>query len=171
HLELNIVKIDDRCLEHLLSVYSSTQEFELSFNKEKLSAGFAALAKLPKIKSIIFTDDKLSGAPIKEICKIDRTLQLASFRHCGITDDDALSIRTLSIAKLNLADNPITDKGLLNLRGVKGLKELNIEDCNKITENGEAEFARTKPAVRIVKKAPEKVPSREDKLLKEFFAS
>lgn len=95
---------------------------ELGFSVKKVSAASNVLDVFPRKPNIKLTSAQLSG-----LLFIKEQIVWLNLAGTQLTDDDLGIIRQLkNLRKLRVENNPISDKGLINLEGLEYLESLNL---------------------------------------------
>ena len=95
----------------------------------------------------------LAASQVKAIVK-SSMLERLQLARCGIDDEmlQVLADGDAALASLELDDNPgITDRGLEPLLDLKGLRELSLRRCAKVTDAGIAALQRRRADLHIAR--------------------
>jgi hypothetical protein len=108
-----------------------------------------ALSQLKGLEEVKLDQSQLAAEGMSYFPKLKR-LRKISLQECNVDDKGAAALANLpAIQVMNLANNPLSDKGLACLEKCRTLINLNINDCENITDKGLKHFSSAKPACYV----------------------
>lgn len=117
-------------------------------NSTPIPQAVEELSQLPKLYALGFNNIVCSERHTLALSKL-KLLELA-FYEAKVDDSMVKHLATMEkLQRLGLANNPITDKGLSELKGLKNLKTIEL-GLTKVTAAGVADFQQALPDCKIV---------------------
>lgn len=155
-LSLIGTRVTEKGLIHLEGL-ENLENLELLFGVSDMGLRF--LSKLPSLKSIMVDGESLSEEGLTLLSKFK------SLEHVYIDDTDKMDIICGKLTKLSGLDRltlgrGLTDEGLMQLKHIQSLRDLDIETA-KISGRGIAALSEL-PSLQVLKLANMKLPTEEE---------
>ena len=117
-------------------------------NEKKLEA----IVGCANLRELIIPQSTLTDDNVAALAKLPRLEALDLSENPRLTDKAIATIAGLErIGKLSLGKTGLTDKGLLELKPLEGLRELHVAGT-KVTANAAEKFADEMPNLRVVRR-------------------
>lgn len=111
--------------------------------------GMKTLSELKRLYRLDVSRMAINREGIESLLAVKGLTELL-LKSSNLHDEDIPSIlRHSKWIRLNLDENPITDKGVLQLAKLKNLQQLSIPQCSKVSDQAVAKFRQLRPNVLL----------------------
>lgn len=134
----------------IVSKIKTLQVLKIDYISGITNDGIKALTNLPDLRCLVIGGNRIDKKGWQIISKM-RKLHLLSAINTNMTDQDLKILAKMRLQKLDVSQNPITEKGLEQLVGFSNLRVLRIESKPPIASEHLIRFLEKRPDCKIIK--------------------